>query len=259
MTANELLSVLLPALAAGLIVVSTHVVLGRQVLKRGIVFIDLAIAQVASLGVVISHVITDGSAEVSLFLKWLPVFFSLAVSLFIARLSQYAERELEAIIGCVYVVSAATVLLVLAHNPYGAEQIERSLAGRIFWINAMDLCLPGCISLLFFLLLFCLPQLLQGWLFYPLFAVMITTSVDLVGVYLVFSSLIMPAMGTIHIPGKKGVSTAWLLGLAGYAAGLASACWFDFPGGASTVVTLAIVCLVFRLFAGKLPEIKLKV
>lgn len=82
-------------------------ILGRQVLQRGIVFIDLAIAQVASLGVVISHVVSDGSVEVSLFIKLLPFIFSLVTSLFIASLANSLVHELEAIIGCIYVVSAA--------------------------------------------------------------------------------------------------------------------------------------------------------
>ena len=251
MTASELISVLLPAMAAGLIVISTHVILGRQVLQRGIVFIDLAIAQVASLGVVISHVMTDGSVEVSPFLKLLPFVFSLVTSLLIAYLARYLNYELEAIIGCIYVVSAAAVLLVLTHNPYGAEQVHHSLAGRIFWVTGIDLLVPTCISLLFFLLLFCMPQLQQGWLFYPIFAVVVTMSVDLVGVYLVFSSLIMPASGSINIPGKKGISTACFLGAIGYAIGLTAACWLDLPGGASIVISLAMVCFVFRLLVKK--------
>ena len=251
MTANELITILLPALAAGLIVISTHVVLGRQVLQRGIVFIDLAIAQVASLGVVMSHVMTDGSVEISLLQQLLPLIFSLSASLFIAYLARHIDHELEAIIGCIYVISAATVLLVLTHNPYGAEQIESSLAGRIFWISGIDLLLPSCISLLFFLLIYSMPQLQQGWLFYPIFAVIVTISVELVGVYLVFSSLIMPALGTIYIPGKKGISTACLLGVVGYGVGLTIACYLDLPGGASTVISLAAVCFLFRLFSRK--------
>lgn len=242
----EFISILLPALAAGLIVLSTHVMLGRQVLQRGIVFIDLAIAQVASLGVVISHVVLDGATEVSLIQPFLPVLFALVISLLIAHLSFSHERELEAIIGCIYVISAATVLLVLAHNPHGAEQIERSLAGRIFWVNSTDLLIPAGISLMFLFLIFCKSHLLQGWLFYPLFASMITISVDLVGVYLVFSTLIMPALGTSHIKGKKGIATACSLGVIGYTSGLFIACWYDLPGGANIVVTLATICLLFR-------------
>lgn len=88
-----------------------------------------------------------------------------------------------------------------------------------------------------------MPQLQQGWLFYPIFAV--------VGVYLVFSSLIMPALGSIHISGKKGISTACILGVTGYAAGLTAACWLDLPGSASTVISLAAVCSIFRLVTKK--------
>ena len=250
MMSYELVSILLPAFAAGLIVLSTHVILGRQVLQRGIVFIDLAIAQVASLGVVVSHILMAETSTTTVH-QVLPVAFSLVISLLVARLAKKNTYELEAMIGCIYVIAAAMVLLVLSHSPYGTEQIERSLNGRIYWLSGIDLVIPTGVSLLFLLLLFFMPRILQGWIFYPLFAVMVTISVDLVGVYLVFSTLIMPSLGTAHIKGKKGLSLACVLGALGYLSGILASIRMDWPGGASVVVCLAIVCLIFRLLHQK--------
>lgn len=247
MMSYEFVSILLPAFAAGMIVLSTHAVLGKQVLQRGIVFIDLAIAQVASLGVVISHILMAGYSK-SFLHQVLPVCFSVVVSLLVARLAHRNSRELEAMIGCIYVIAAALVLLVLSSSPYGTEQIERSIGGRIYWITGIDLVVPAMVSLLFLLLLFCIPGILQGWLFYPLFAVMVTLSVDLVGVYLVFSSLIIPALATSHIKSKKGISFSCALGTLGYLAGIFTSSKMDWPGGASIVISLAVVCLIFRIF-----------
>ena len=243
----DLLTILLPAFAAGLIVLSTHLILGRQVLQRGIVFIDLAVAQVASLGVVISHHVMAESYETALVSHLLPIALSLSASLIIAWLAQKHEHELEAIIGCVYVLAAALVLIVLANNRHGSEQIEHSLSGRIFWITGFDLIIPACVSLAFLLLVFCFPQILCGWLFYPLFAVLITLSVDLVGVYLVFSTLIMPSLATSRIKGKRAVPIACLLGAAGYGLGLLVSHELDLPGGAGIVAVLAIICALFRI------------
>lgn len=250
---TDLLTILLPAFAAGLIVISTHTMLGQQVLQRGIVFIDLAVAQVASLGVIISHLLIAQAGETTWLHHLFPVVLSLSASLIIAWLSRRFEQDLEAAIGCLYVLAAATALIVLAHNPHGAEQMERSLAGRIFWITSVDLIIPAVVSSTFLLLVFSSPNILYSWLFYPLFAVLVTLSVDLVGVYLVFSTLIMPSLATCKMVGKKALVIAGGLGAAGYGAGLLLSHQLDLPGGAVIVVVLASICTLFRLLNDYFP------
>ena len=239
----DLFSILLPAFAAGLIVIGSHVVLGRQVLRRGIVFIDLAIAQVAALGVVVSHSVpglTDGGLS-----RLLPMGFSVVVALLIAGCSKRWPRELEAIIGCLYVVAAAVVLLVLANDPHGAEMITHSLSGSILWLMYGDLILPFGITLLFIAAVLFFPVFLDSRLFYPVFAVMVTLSVDLVGVYLVFSTLIMPALAASRIKDRKhALLMAFFMAAASYVVGLMLSGLFDVPGGATIVVILAITCSI---------------
>ena len=125
--------ILLPAFLAGMLVLATHVPLGRLVLERGIVFIDLAIAQVAGLGVVAAD-----------FAGWEPPGWSVQASAALAALVAAAflvwtDRRFgtvqEAIIGVVFVVAASAEILLLSFNPHGAEELKDLLVGQILWVS----------------------------------------------------------------------------------------------------------------------------
>ncbi|GGP47793.1 ABC transporter [Shewanella algicola] len=241
----ELLSILLPALVAGLLVLSTHVLLGQQVLKRGIIFIDLAIAQVAALGAIVSHM--DHSVEDMPFVHvWMPALFALAGAGVIAWMAKKLTGELEAMIGCFYVLSAVAAMLLLANDPHGAELLKQLMSGQILWVSWSQLVLPAVVSAAILALITLRPQLLDGAGFYFLFAIVITLSVELVGVYLVFSSLILPALALNKYTGKSKLAWAYVVGIVGYIAGLLLSATYDLPSGAAIVATLAISALVFR-------------
>lgn len=256
------LSIIFPALVAGIIVFSTHLVLGRQVLRRGIIFMDLAIAQIAAMGAIVAHILTmtqahshnshTGSTGLG---ALMPFVFSISGAGLIAWLARYTEKELEAIIGCIYVVSAVSITLLMASDPHGAEHISKALNGHILWLGWQDMVVPGLASLAFLAVTIIRPDILDGKLFYPIFAVMVTLSVKMVGVYLVFSALIMPALAVNQLSGKKALTSGYLAGLAGLTLGLMLSSLYDFPGGATIVVSLAVVCVLFRLIAnGKVPK-----
>ncbi|MGI9282752.1 MAG: metal ABC transporter permease [Endozoicomonas sp.] len=250
----DLLSILLPALVAGIIVFSTHLILGWQVLERGIVFMDLAIAQIAAMGAIVAHILSmmhahshdshHGSMGLGVLM---PFLFSIGGAGLIALLAKYAEKELEAIIGCIYVVSAASITLLLASDPHGAEHISRALNGHILWLGWQDMLVPGLVSIAFLVGAAFRPQILNGKLFYPIFALMVTLSVKMVGVYLVFSALIMPALAVNQLSGKKALTLGYLAGLTGLVLGLVLSSLYDFPGGATIVVSLAAVSTVLRV------------
>ena len=249
-------SILLPALAAGTLVLASHVVMGRQVLARGIIFIDLAIAQIAALGAVFAstHHELEHLAGSGL---WMPLLFALFGAGLIALLEKHAKAELEAMIGCLYVLSAVAAMLLLAKDPHGGELLKQLLSGQILWTDWPALKLPGLCTALVLGLLLWRPSLLSGRAFYPLFALMITFSVQLVGVYLVFSSLILPALAVNRLKGTKALVLGYGAGLTGYLLGLwASATW-DLPSGATIVCTLAVVCALMRVTlarGGELPQ-----
>jgi zinc/manganese transport system permease protein len=136
--------ILWPALVAGLLVAATHVPLGIQVLNRGIVFIDLAVAQIAGLGVVFADWIgfePQGPAvQIS----------ALAAAIGGALLLNWTEKlwpdAQEAVIGVTFVVAANAAILLLAANPHGPEHLKDLLVGQILWVSPARLPLMGLVS-----------------------------------------------------------------------------------------------------------------
>lgn len=252
----ELFTILLPALAAGVLVLSTHVVLGRQVLKRGIIFIDLAIAQIAALGAIVVRMDHD-LAELAYANIWMPALFALAGAGIIAWLAKHMAEELEAMIGCFYVLSAVAAMLLLSNDPHGAELLKQLMSGQILWVSWQQLLLPTVVYSAILALIFIKPKLLNGALFYLLFALVITLSVELVGVYLVFSTLILPALAINKLKTKWALLWAYGVGLIGYLLGLYLSASFDLPSGAAIVATLALSATVFRLATKARVKVKL--
>ena len=240
------IAILLPAFAAGLLVLATHVPLGSQVLERGIVFIDLAIAQIAGLGVIcgVAMGLPQGGVAVQL--------SAVSAALLGALLLTWMERRLpevqEALIGVLFILAACAGILVLAGNPHGGEHLKDLLVGQILWVNGAQLAwLAGLTALL-------LLALALGWVgrlgrygFYAAFAIAVTASVQLVGVYLVFSSLIIPALATRHLAGRQRLAAGYAVGAAGYALGLVLSAVLDLPSGAVIVWTLAACGLALAL------------
>ena len=254
-------SLLAAPFVAGLLVLATHVVLGIDVLRRGIIFIDLAIAQVAGLGAVAAS-LTDLD---ELFHGFGPsgIGAQLAAGLAAgagALLLTWCERRWpeiqEALIGLVFVFAAAAGILLLAHNPHGGEHLRDLLAGQLLWVSWSQL-LPVALLYVGVLALWFGPA--QRWPrlgFYLLFAITVTASVQLVGVLLVFTSLIAPAVATRAFGGARRILAAYLVGAAGYAAGLGLSLVADLPSGATVVCCLCLLALAglgcFRPASGEL-------
>lgn len=224
--------ILLPAFLAGLLVLATHVPLGRLVLERGIVFIDLAVAQVAGLGVVAAAFAGWESG-------WPVQASAAAAALISAAFLVWTEARFaavqEAIIGAVFVVAASAEVLLLAFHPHGAEQLKDLLVGQILWVTPEQLWPVAALYALLAAVIFLGHVRERRVLFYVVFALAVTASVQLVGVFLVFASLILPALA-----GRR-LSTAYAVGIAGYMVGLVGSLVFDLPTGAAVVCALALV------------------
>jgi zinc/manganese transport system permease protein len=242
-------SILGPALLAGLLVLATHVPLGMSVLDRGIVFIDLAIAQVAGLGVILADNL--GVAEHGLGVQLAAVVAALLGAALLAWTERRAAQQHEAFIGVLFVLASCIGILALASNPHGGEHLKDMLVGQILWVSGTQLAVLAALSVV-----------LCGWIaiggmtrfgrfgFYGGFALAVTASVQLVGVYLVFSSLIIPALATPGFSGKRRYVVAGAVGAAGYALGLALSAWLDLPSGAVVVCTMAACGLAVRSVFG---------
>lgn len=246
MLSPEMLGLLAPAFIAGLIVASTHVPLGQEVLKRGIIFIDLAIAQIAALGVVFAHVVFQ--AEDSALTVISALAFALAAGGIFAWLEKIALKHLEALIGTAFVLSASLAILLLSNDPRGGEHMQDMLAGQILWVDGKQLITTGMVYALLLLAWF-IGKDHRAKLFYLVFPVAITLSVQLVGVYLVFASLIIPALGTASLIGKKRLSIGYIIAGLSFATGLILSTICDLPSGP------AIVCC-YPIFALALNRLK---
>jgi zinc/manganese transport system permease protein len=233
------LSIIGPALLAGLLVLSTHVPLGREVLARGIIFIDLAIAQVSGLGAIAAdqmHLQLGGfGPEVG------AAVAALGGALLLTWIERLFPEILEALIGVLFVLAATGGILLLANDPHGGEELKDLLVGQILWVTPSAL-VPVAILYAAVLALWFGPARKLGHAgFYLLFAVTVTASVQLVGVYLVFATLIVPAIATRGLPTRSGLALAFGLGLAGYLLGLVLSALYDLPTGALIVWTLAVL------------------
>jgi len=243
------LDIIAPAFVASLIILSTHVPLGTEVLRRGIIFIDLAIAQVAGLGVIAAYAM-GWEAE-----GWMVQIAAVSAALVAAFVLNWTDKRWpeiqEALIGVSFVLAATAGILILAGNPHGGEHLKELLVGQILWVNYDQLLPAALISLFVLCAWFWLRDRLKGFGFYALFAFAVTASVQLVGIYLVFASLIIPALATRRIE-RRGIRIAcgYGVGITGCFAGLLLSVAFDLPAGAVIVWCLATVALLFALLAG---------
>ena len=240
------IDILGPAFLAGLVVASTHVPLGRHVLKRGIIFLDLAVAQTAGMGIVAAHSFhwEPGGWQVQL----IAVGAALIAS-FLLHLTEQRWAEIqEALIGTLFVLASSVGILLLAANPHGGEYLKEMLVGQILWVSYGQLIPVALLYLVILVVWFGFRQRQSSLLFYLLFAVAVTASVQLVGVYLVFASLILPALA-IRNRGSGVLVVCYVISAIGYAAGLLLAAVGDLPAGAMIVCTLALVALIGGWFS----------
>jgi zinc/manganese transport system permease protein len=230
--------ILLPALVAGLLVISTHVPLGFKVLSRGIIFMDLAIAQVAGLGALLITVVIGEDAP-PLVTQVGAMLLALGAAMLLLRCERLTQRYQEPLIGTLFVLAATAGILLLAGDPHAGEHMTDLLSGQILWVSREQLITSGGITGLLLVALWVTRQ--SAAMFYALFAVAITLSVQLVGVYLVFATLIIPALATVRITSqRKRYTVAYGLAVVAYAGGLIGSALFDLPSGPLIVWTLAL-------------------
>ena len=239
------LTILGPALIAGLLVVISHVPLGQQVLSRGIVFIDLAIAQVAGLGVIAANSFglpIEG---------WGAQAAAGAAALAGALLLTWTERKRpevqEALIGILFVLASTAQILLLANDPHGGENLKDLLAGQILWVSNDQLIRTAILTAVFALIWFRWRERIGRVGFYVLFAVVVTASVQMVGVYLVFTSLIVPAVATYRYAANRQLALGYTLGFASYLVGLAASVITDLPSSPVIVWAMGILGLLVHL------------
>ena len=234
-------------LAASLLLVAIHTVLGIQVLARGVIFVDLALAQVAALGATVAFMLGHPLASPATF--GYSLAFTFGAALLLASSRAWSTRiPQEALIGVLYVVAAAAAFLLVDKAPQGAEHIRQILTGNILTAAAGEVLalvpLYAAIAALHWGLRRHLAAEHQGWqrwawdlVFYASFGVVVTSSVALAGVLLVFAFLIIPAAIGVLFADRAAwqLAIGWAAGTLASLAGLALSYAADLPTGATMV------------------------
>jgi zinc/manganese transport system permease protein len=235
-------SIIAPALVAGLVVLSTHVPLGQEVLNRGIIFIDLAIAQVAGLGVIAAHAMDwdPNGFEVQ--------FAAVGAALLAAVGLNWTEKRWakiqEPLIGILFILAATGGILLLAGNPHGSEHLKELLVGQILWTTWSTIWPVAILYAVVLAVWYLLRPRFGVLTFYLAFAVVVTASVQIVGIYLVFASLIIPALATTGIRRGNRLFAGYLVGGISYFIGILLSFVLDLPTGAVIVWSMAAVAIV---------------
>lgn len=244
-------------LVAALVLAAIHAWLGLHVLARGVIFVDLALAQVAALGVTVALLAGHAAHEPAAY--WYALAFTAGGAALLASL-RGRERALpaaipqEALIGVVYAVATALTILVLERVPLGGEQIKALLVGSILAVTPEDVvrvaALYGAIGIVHWLCRRPLARLSFGgtvararlwdFVFYLTFGLVVTSSVRIAGVLLVFAYLIVPAIvgAAVASTPMRRLLAGWGVGSAASVLGLAASYRWDLPPGATIVATL---------------------
>lgn len=265
----EALIFLLPPFFMCIVLIGIHCFLGLHVLRRGIIFIDLSLAQVASLGssmALLFHLEhhTLGS-----------YFFSLAFTFLAALYFAWGKRyekavPQEVLIALVYAFSSALVILVVNMMAHGAEHIKEILIGKILWVSWTEVIRTAIIYAIVALIYYIFRKqilnstlaknqknIIWDFLFYALFGVVITSSVGYAGILLVFSFLVVPALISMQLAKSisKQMLIGWGIGLILSFVGMFLSYQFDLPAGALLVVVFTLVPIVLLPFFGRKKSI----
>lgn len=241
---------IVPAFLAGALVLSTHVPLGQEVLKRGIIFIDIAIAQIAALGVIAATVF--GGELASWQIQLFAGLSAVAGAGLINWLEHRQTQSLEALIGLLFVLAASGGLILASYAPNSDELLHDLLVGQILWVTTEQLLWVAALYVPLLLIWFTVDCKQRPLLFYLVFSLAVTASVQLVGIYLVFASLILPALASRAIKQTKyQLIFAYSLGIISYIVGLISSLLFDLPSGAIIVWSLCLSALIIKVILRK--------
>lgn len=256
--------ILLPAFVMSMLMIITHTYLGLHVLARGIIFVDLALAQIAALGASIAFLL--GMEAHGIEAQAFAFGATLIAALVFTGLHKIPGKTArEVTIGCIYVVATALSLVILSRTAQGMEELKALFNGNILWVRWQEI---GFVAVTYAVLVLIhalqrkhfyalsfeagyarRPSLLWEFVFFVSFAVVITLAVNIAGILLVFAFLIIPGFSAsilVSTFGKRLV-LGWLFGLLGSATGLWISFVADLPAGATVVALFGLLPMVALL------------
>jgi zinc/manganese transport system permease protein len=234
--------ILLSAFVLSVVLLGIHSFFGLEIIRRGIIFTDLAIGQMSALGAALSILFLDGK-----YLYPVSLAFALLAGLVIALASKRTSSH-EAFIGLLYAFGISGVFIVLSKSAHGTEMFDKLMASDILFTPWSDIIETGIVySLLGLILVFVYPRLKGFWkdtLFFVSFAATVTSSVRLAGVLIVFSLLVAPAFIAIRLNKWKILLVAWIVGTAVNVLSIVVSYNLDLPTGYTLVFFHALLALI---------------
>ena len=245
----QLIEILWPALVLVILLVFIHVIFGLEIIKRGVIFTDLAIGQVAAVGMAISIGFMEGEYQ---------LLFTLSFALLGALLITYATRNvehIEAFIGMLYALGASSIMLLLASSPQGAELFQKLSATDILFTSPDEIypsaLLYVCVAFVMFVFYPKTTGLTRELTFFSMLALTVTSSVQLAGVLVVFVLLVSPAFIALSQKRFKPLYLAWSSGLFFSLIALVVSYYFDLPTGYSIIFFQSMGVIIFALLIRK--------
>ncbi|MEO7132791.1 MAG: metal ABC transporter permease [Vicinamibacterales bacterium] len=261
----SILQFLAPAIAASLIIAGIHAYLGLHVVERGVIFVDLSLAQIASLGAAIA-VWQGYDPHTDPQIYWMSLGFTMIGALIFAMVKGHEARiPQEAIIGISYAVASAAVILAMSQATGEAEHLRDMLVGNILSVQWPEVWRTAAIYVAIALFHFIFRKrfleisvdphgaaargvAVRFWdfLFYASFGIVVTRSVSIAGVLLVFCYLIVPSVGGMLFSSRIGprLAIGWVMGTAVSMLGMYLSVLFDLPTGAAIVCTFGAALIV---------------
>jgi zinc/manganese transport system permease protein len=243
--------ILLSAFVLSVVLLGIHSFFGIEIIRRGIIFTDLAIGQMSALGAALSILLLDGQ-----YLYPVSLAFALFGGLLIALASKRTTSH-EAFIGLLYAFGISGVFIVLSKSAHGTEMFDKLMASDILFTPWSDIIETGIVySLLGLFLIFVYPRMKGFWkdtLFFVSFAATVTSSVRLAGVLIVFALLVAPAFIAIRLNKWKLLLVAWIVGTVVNLLSIAASYNLDLPTGYTLVFCHALLALIV---AFALPMVK---
>ncbi|MEJ5173424.1 MAG: metal ABC transporter permease [Hydrogenothermaceae bacterium] len=245
-----MIELLLPALILSFVLLIIHSYFGIQIIKRNIIFTDLSVGQMAALGVAISLYIFDGAYS---------YIFSLIFAVFTASLIAYiqyrGDKTQEAFIGLLYALGISGVFIVMSKSPHGLEELNNLLAYDILFTGYQEIFKVIALYVFVGITLYFVVNRLSGFkkdlLFFILFALTLTSSVKLAGVFVVFSMLIAPTLISLKLFSKNHLIYSTFIGTFLILISLILSYNFDLPTGYTIVFINALASILVSLIVVK--------
>ena len=249
----QLISLLYPAFLLAIMLVFIHAVFGLEIIRRGVIFTDLAIGQFAAIGVALSLLFFDGRYTFAMTL-----LFALIGATLIS-VATYRVKHIEAFIGMLYALGASAIIVLLSNTTQGTELFNKLQATDILFTTASDLIEPlllySGVAIAYFALRHKLTGVAKEMLFFGLLALTVTSSVQLAGVLVVFVLLIVPALLALSQTRFRELPFAWVIGSVLVITAMVLSYIYDLPTGYSIVFVSSLAGMVGVLIFGKKREV----